>query len=195
MHARAEGILAQRGMRMPRIAMPDYLTHLRGLVTAALLLLGNSAVHAAEDCLADPKLGATQGAHWYYLTNHATHRKCWYLARPGTDRARAETAAAQAAPNAAPAAPAPSAVQQLVNALTGNSESNEPKPSDPNTTPAQPPGVHSPKATNATARPRHATRGVNRATEHPATLDRTQRDALFRDFLRWKAQQKDHMTQ
>ena len=178
---------------MPRIAMPDYLMHLRGLVTTALLLLGNSAVHA--DCLADPKPGATQGGHWYYLTNPTTHRKCWYLARPGTDRARAETAGAPAAPNAAPAAPAPSAVQQLVNALTGSSESNEPKPSDPNATPAQPPGVHSPKATNATERPRHAPHRVNRATEHPASLDRTQRDALFRDFLRWKAQQKDHMTQ
>jgi len=193
MHARAEGILAKRGIRMPRIAMPDYLMHLRGLVTTALLLLGNSAVHAAEDCRAEPKPGATQGGHWYYLTNHTTHRKCWYLARPGTDRARAETAGAQTAPSAAP--PAPSAVQQLVNALTGNSQSHEPKPSDPNTTPAEPAGVRSPKATNATERPRHATHRVNRATEHPATLDRTQRDALFRDFLRWKAQQKSPMTQ
>jgi hypothetical protein len=173
--------------------MPNYLMHLRGLVTTALLLLGNGAVHAADDCLSEPKPGATHGGHWYYLTNSTTHRKCWYLARPGTDRARAEPAGAQAAPSAAPAAP--SAVQQLVNALTGNSQSNEPKPSDPNATPAEPPGVHSPKATNATERPRHATRRVNRATEHPATLDQTQREALFRDFLRWKAQQKDHMTQ
>jgi hypothetical protein len=190
MHARAEGILVKRGIRMPRIAMPDYLMHLRGLVATAVLMLGNNAVYAAEDCRNEPKPGATQGGHWYYLTNHTTHRKCWYLARPGTDRTRAETAGAQA-PSAAPAAAAPSAVQQLVNALTGNAENNEPKPSDPNATPAEP-GVHSPKATE---RPRRATRRVNRATEHPTTLDQRQRDALFRDFLRWKAQQKDHMTQ
>src|SRR6516165_1274892 len=145
MRARAEGISTKRGIRMPRIAMPNYLMHLRGLVTTALLLLGNSAVHAAEDCRAEPKPGAAQGGHWYYLTNHTSHRKCWYLARPATDRARGETAGAQAAPSAAP--PAPSAVQQLVNALTGNAQSNEPKPSDPNATPAEPAGVRSPKAT------------------------------------------------
>ena len=176
---------------MPRMAMPDYLMQLRGLLTTALLLLGNSVVHAADDCLTEPKPGATQGRHWYYVTNPTSHRRCWYLARAGTDRARPEPAGAQAAPSSAPAPAAPSAVQQLVNALIGNSESNEQKPSDPNATPA----VRGPKATNATERPRRAPRKMNRAAEHPAALDRTQRDALFRDFLRWKAQQKDHVTE
>jgi hypothetical protein len=193
MHAGVKGTSARRGIRMPRMAMPDYLMHLRGLITTALFLLGNSAVHA--DCLTEPKPGVAQAGHWYYLTNRTTHRQCWYLARPGTDRARAETAGAQGPPSAGTAAAAPSAVQQLVNALTGNSENSEQKPSDPKSRPVEPPGVRGPKATNATERPRRATRKVNRATEHSATLDRTQRDALFRDFLRWKAQQKDHVTE
>jgi hypothetical protein len=176
---------------MPRMAMPDYLMHLRGVLTTALLLLGNSVLHAADDCLTEPKPGATPGRHWYYLTNHTTHRRCWYLARPGTDRARAEPGGAQSAPSSA----APSAVQQLVNPLTGNSETNEQKPSTANATPAEPAGMRGPKPTNAAERPRRAARKVNRVTEHPASLDRTQRDALFRDFLRWKAQQKDHVSE
>ena len=174
---------------MPRIAMLDYLIHSRALVAAALLLLGNSAVHAADDCLAEPKPGATQGGHWYYLTNPTTQRKCWYLARPGADHARVDTREAQAASSAAPAAPSP--VQQLVNALTGNSENKDQKPADANTTePAR--GA---KPTNAAERPRHATRQVSRPTGHPTVLDQAQREALFRDFLRWQAQQKDHMTE
>ncbi|MGB8045588.1 MAG: hypothetical protein WCF66_21790, partial [Pseudolabrys sp.] len=40
------------------------------------------AVHAAE-CLAKPNAPAPQGEHWYYRTNRATMRQCWYLGPEG----------------------------------------------------------------------------------------------------------------
>jgi len=177
---------------MPRIAMPDYLVRLRGLGAAALLLLGNSVAHAAGDCLTKPPSGA-KGAHWYYQTNQTTHQKCWYPSGPGADRASADTTEAQVAPSSPPATP--SAVQQLVNMLTGNRENNEPKPPESNATPADPSRVRGAGVTTTTARPRHTTRRVSRASGHPANLDQTQRDALFREFLNWEAQKKDRVNE
>jgi hypothetical protein len=174
---------------MQRIAIPDYLIHLRGLTAAALLLLGNSALYAAEDCLSNPRPDEIRGAHWYYQTNPATHRKCWYVARPTTDRARADTVVAQAAPSSAPAPP--SAVQQLMNVLTGNSQNNDPKQLPPSSEPLR---VGAANAAATERRP-HATRRVNRATAHSTTLDETRRDALFREFLQWEAQKKDRVSE
>jgi hypothetical protein len=33
----------------------------------------------ADDCLAQPNSSAPAGNHWYYHTDRATQRKCWYL--------------------------------------------------------------------------------------------------------------------
>jgi hypothetical protein len=33
----------------------------------------------ADDCLAQPDSSAPEGSHWYYHTDRATQRKCWYL--------------------------------------------------------------------------------------------------------------------
>jgi hypothetical protein len=178
---------------MPRIAMPDYLIRLSGLSAVALFLLGTSAADAAGDCLTKPKPGATKGAHWHYQTNQTTHQKCWYLSGPGADRASAETPEAQVTPSSPP--PPPSALQQLVNVLTGNRENNEAKPPESNATPVDQSRVRGAGATTATERQRHATRRVSRASGHPTNLDQTQRDALFREFLNWEAQKKDRVNE
>lgn len=39
-----------------------------------------AAANAAPECHAAPKGVAPQGAHWYYKTDRATNKKCWYLA-------------------------------------------------------------------------------------------------------------------
>ncbi|KQW23253.1 hypothetical protein ASC80_08215 [Afipia sp. Root123D2] len=39
-----------------------------------------AAASTANDCHAAPKGVAPQGAHWYYRTDRATKKKCWYLA-------------------------------------------------------------------------------------------------------------------
>jgi hypothetical protein len=182
-----------REIEMPSIAMPDYLIRLSGLGAAALFLLGNSVAHAAGDCLTKPNPGATEGAHWYYQTNQTTHQKCWYLSRPGADRGSADTTEAQVAPSSPPAPP--SAMQQLVNVLTGNRENNEPKPPESNATAVNLSRVRGAGVTTATERPRHATRRVSRASGHPTNLDQRQRDALFREFLNWEAQKKDRVNE
>jgi hypothetical protein len=40
--------------------------------------VGLSVAHA-DDCLAQPNSSAPEGNHWYYHTDRATQRKCWYL--------------------------------------------------------------------------------------------------------------------
>jgi hypothetical protein len=44
---------------------------------------GEAANEAAETCLAAPKGVAPAGSHWYYRTDRAAQRKCWYLASEG----------------------------------------------------------------------------------------------------------------
>lgn len=38
------------------------------------------AAAAADECLSGPKGTAPDGSHWYYRTDRALKRKCWYLA-------------------------------------------------------------------------------------------------------------------
>jgi hypothetical protein len=51
------------------------------LCALALMTSGNPA-HAAT-CNAAPNSPAPEGSHWYYRTDRATQRKCWYLASQG----------------------------------------------------------------------------------------------------------------
>jgi hypothetical protein len=55
----------------------------------------------ADNCLTAPNSSAPQGSHWYYRTDRANQRKCWYFRAPGE---LAQQEAAQATSEAAPAA-------------------------------------------------------------------------------------------
>ena len=52
---------------------------------AAVMLAATSpgAAPAADQCLAKPRGAPPAGKHWYYQTNRATKRKCWFLADEG----------------------------------------------------------------------------------------------------------------
>jgi hypothetical protein len=72
----------------------DQMT-IRLAVPASLILavLASTAVSvggapAAEECLARPKGAAPAGKHWYYSTNRAMKRKCWFLADAGAATTR-----------------------------------------------------------------------------------------------------------
>ncbi len=41
--------------------------------------LGSSAARAQDACLAAPNAPAPAGSHWFYHTDQASQRKCWYL--------------------------------------------------------------------------------------------------------------------
>ena len=51
---------------------------------AAIFAVGTA--NAADDCVETPAGDAPQGSHWYYRTDKATKKKCWYLAQSGATR-------------------------------------------------------------------------------------------------------------
>ena len=53
------------------------------LVALAVTIPPAGPVHAAADCVAAPGSQAPLGSHWYYRTDHATGRKCWYVSPEG----------------------------------------------------------------------------------------------------------------
>jgi hypothetical protein len=55
----------------------------------------------AEECLAAPNAATPKGGHWYYHTDRAKHRKCWYLVTPDGSQ---PNAAAQTTSATTPAA-------------------------------------------------------------------------------------------
>jgi hypothetical protein len=89
--------------------MSDQIITIRSIALAApLLILGIGVavpMHAAraDDCLTSPKSTAPKGQHWYYHSDRANHRKCWFLRAldPSTQKA-----AEQSASTTAPATPA-----------------------------------------------------------------------------------------
>ena len=69
------------------------------------LSLGSSA-SAAATCLDAPKSAPPAGQHWYYQTDRALKRKCWYLAsKDGAKPSVAAPVETQAQPADEPAAP------------------------------------------------------------------------------------------
>jgi hypothetical protein len=58
------------------------------IALVATLLISGVGVTAppttagADDCLTAPNSPAPQGSHWYYRSNRATKRKCWYVRAP-----------------------------------------------------------------------------------------------------------------
>ena len=56
----------------------------RYLVAEAGALVEHAlASSAADDCIATPNAEAPPGSRWYYRTDRATQRKCWYLSSQG----------------------------------------------------------------------------------------------------------------
>ena len=49
----------------------------------AVAVLPNNPARAAGDCLAAPDSQPPQGSHWYYRSDRAKQRHCWYLAAEG----------------------------------------------------------------------------------------------------------------
>ena len=45
----------------------------------ALAILGSSPSWAAPNCVWQPNFKTAEGRHWYYRTDPATKRKCWYV--------------------------------------------------------------------------------------------------------------------
>ena len=88
--------------------------------------------HAAE-CLAKPNAPAPQGEHWYYRTNRATMRQCWYL---GPEGSGGQKDATQASEQPAPDKPAQLAAPQSARRPTAQQSAQQPKTPEPMAAPA-----------------------------------------------------------
>ena len=53
---------------------------------------------AEESCLSAPNAQPPPGSRWYYRTDHATQRKCWYMRGQGLEAATTSTTATSKAP-------------------------------------------------------------------------------------------------
>ncbi len=69
----------------------------------ALVVLPDNSARAAGDCLTAPDSQAPQGSHWYYRSDHAKQRHCWYL---GPESQRVSHTKPDAQPAARPLASA-----------------------------------------------------------------------------------------
>ncbi len=90
------------------------------------------AVHAAE-CLAKPNAPAPQGEHWYYRTNRATMRQCWYLGPEGNS---AQSDATKASEQPTSDAPAQTAAPQSPRRPTAAQSTQRTKTPEPTPAPA-----------------------------------------------------------
>src|SRR5262249_17883517 len=76
---------------------------------ALVFVTASTRVAPAADCTGKPTAQAPPGQHWYYRTDRATHRQCWYLAAQGSDVQRGATASARTRPAAPQRAHRPTA--------------------------------------------------------------------------------------
>ena len=53
-------------------------------VVSISLVMSAGAARASEQCLTAPNAPAPRDEHWYYRTDRATNRQCWYLATQGS---------------------------------------------------------------------------------------------------------------
>jgi hypothetical protein len=90
----------------------------------AVTARSSRAEAAVDDCLSKPNAPPPQGSHWYYRSDRASNRRCWYLGPQGE---KVSQAASPRQRLAAKPAPQPT-VEPPVEAIVG---ANEPMPAVP----------------------------------------------------------------
>lgn len=182
-----------------------------GLIAILIVLGADRAASAAGNCVEQPGQQPANGQHWHYHLDRETNRKCWYLGAVETE------AVQPAAPVAQPAAepPSQSGLAHWLSSLSvgttatpaagtspgaANGDARTPQsiaPDLPNADNAGPrkraPQRSEPSATASDAhRPEPSRPRLARADQSGSPpLNETERDALFREFLRWREQQND----
>ena len=171
-----------------------------GLFATVIMPGTNYATRAADDCLAGPNRPPDEGGHWYYRLDHVNNRKCWYLVGPEARMPTTEAAEPQPSPEPPPQPTLGSFFSSLGFTAgtqpntTGDVRMLQPAPADDlkggGAPPAgQPRMVRHPDSEAALApkphRPAHARASAEYADE-PPSLNQAERDALFKEFLRWR---------
>lgn len=172
--------------------MPKHVSAVSAVATALVAAVSVTAAYralAADDCYARPMYQPSATGHWYYRLDAVNHRKCWYL----VDTNPAEPAAA-ASPQPPPRdAAAPPSFASIFDSLRGGFASATPavtQPATPNSeVSAVPPAqAEALPAKKRVQHPSHRPREELAADPSDAPLTEAQREALFRQFLQWRAQ-------
>src|ERR1700744_3938583 len=82
---------------------------------AVVVALPVRAVHAADNCLSEPK-GDAHGKHWYYRIERGTGRHCWYMRGEDDKSARSDTSSAAPAKRVASQQPDAAASRSFAEA-------------------------------------------------------------------------------
>lgn len=179
-----------------------------GLFAAVTVLSANHAALAADDCLTEPNR-PTQGGHWYYHSDPANNRKCWYLVEAGARPPSADAPEAQLLPALTPQQTFGSFFSSL--GFPGSITGAQPDATtgDPRIMPTARPdefkndnrspnrqtrmAQHPDAVAELTPKPRRPARPrppAEQADERPAaSLNQAKGDALFKQFLQWKEHQ------
>jgi len=160
---------------------------------AGALMASTNAARAASDCLATPDRQAGPGGHWYYRIDRSTQRKCWYLTQSGA------TAPAAAEPELAQSTNDPlSWLSSALAAITRPASAPTPEPRvaarDGNTEASEVQRrrkVHVARRADQEreASPPRTSAQPASSSPAPSPIDPAANEALFRQFLQWRAQQ------
>jgi hypothetical protein len=120
--------------RMPQ-HRPTWVPAIFALLSIATSCAASArAVHGAP-CIAKPNAPPPQGEHWYYRTDRATKRQCWYLGPEDANIQGATRASYQPAADVLVQPVAPQRAQQstalALTAAPATTEANVPAPAAP----------------------------------------------------------------
>ena len=153
---------------------------------------GTHGVALAEsECIENPGPQTPKNGHWYFRSDRATGRKCWYLA-DSTTNAR-DPAAPQGQTNAVSTSTLTSRLASLLGSFAGSAATATPQNStvaDPRTAQANVTtaarNVNTLRSDQTDAATDGADERAGKRTPQPA-----KRDALFEEFLRWNERQQN----
>jgi hypothetical protein len=190
---------------MPK-QVPSYVAAVAAGLCTAIAFSTNWAL-AGGDCVVHPNRQSTQDGHWYYRVDRVSYRKCWYLVEPRTSRPEAEVTAPRRSPDSALQLTFSSFFSLLSADFTGakpagaqqdstNSDARAVKTRSDDLKNGDGTRVKRARIARFMDSNTGATPKLNRQsptrpqvgrTDQPP-LDQMDRNALFEEFLRWKAQ-------
>ena len=181
--------LAPRGRRtVQRLNL--FIRAAAATLLAGALMASANAARAATDCLATPDRQAGPGGHWYYYIDRSTQRKCWYLTQSGAMApAAAEPASAQSNDSVL------SRLSSALTAITGPAPAPEPRVAarDGNTGASEAQRRHKVQIAKRADQAREPspprTSAEPASSPAPSKLDPAATEALYKEFLQWRAQQ------
>jgi hypothetical protein len=166
---------------------------------AVVIVLGAIEAPLAADCLEQPKAQTVQAGRWYYWRDAINHRKCWYLQQqsPSTDTPTAQYKTAVEGTTSLS-----SFLSSLFSARLSVVSSAPPQQDAATIAPAPSAGPGVPEKSSPSYERRRLvwrakrTEGLAQVDQKKPGrgdqqyLDPAQREALFQEFLRWRAWQE-----